>query len=98
MTLLTPPYLKPLAQRYLWWKTPEEVAAHPEQLIAQIMNIGAWDDVAALESEVGPERLCAVLIHAQPGQFSARSWQFWHLRLHLADIEHIPALPKRTFR
>ncbi|MDN5925320.1 MAG: hypothetical protein L0H70_10035 [Xanthomonadales bacterium] len=92
------PHLAALAKRYLWWKTPVEVAAHPDLLIAQIMNIGTWDDVVALEAAVTTDQLRNVLTHAAPGQFSPKSWQFWHLRLHLADIDHIPPPPKRSFQ
>ncbi len=90
-------HLQSLGKRYLWWMTPEEVAAHPDRLIAQIMDIGTWDDWVTLEREVAVEHLRAVLRHAEPGQFSARSWQFWHLRLHLAELDRVPALLRRSF-
>ena len=89
--------LESLGKRYFWWKTPDEVAAHPDLLIAQIMDIGTWDDWVTLERAVPAEHLCEVLRHAEPGQFSARSWQFWHLRLHLAELDGVPALPRRSF-
>ncbi len=92
-----PQPLAALAKRYLWWKTPEEVAAHPDLLIAQIMNLGTWDDWVTLEHAIPEEHLRRVLKHAEPGQFSARSWQFWHLRLHLAELDRVPALPQRSF-
>lgn len=90
--------IEALGKLYLWWKTPEEIAARPDMLIAQIMNIGTWDDVVALEQAVPVEHLRDVLTHAEPGQFSARSWQFWHLRLHLADLDNVPPMPRRSFQ
>lgn len=98
MTAMNVHDIASLGKRYLWWKAPEEVAVRPDLLIAQIMNIGTWDDVVALENNTTVERLRDVLTQAEPGQFSPRSWQFWHLRLHLADIDHVPPLPRRNFQ
>lgn len=92
-----PQSLASLARRYLWWKTPEEAAAYPELLMAQIMDIGTWDDWVTLECAVPAEHLRQVLRHAEPGQFSPRSWQFWHLRLSVADLDTVPPLPQRSF-
>jgi hypothetical protein len=95
--MIAPQLITPLAKKYLWWKTPEEVSAQPDLLIAQIMNIGTWDDVVMLEGSVPVEQLRRLLTQAEPGQFSDKSWQFWHLRLHLADIDHVPPPPRRQF-
>ncbi|WP_299687506.1 hypothetical protein [Hydrocarboniphaga sp.] len=61
------------------------------------MNLGTWDDVATLEAAVPSERLRQVLTHAEAGQFSEKSWHFWHLRLHVAELGSIPPLPQRKF-
>lgn len=37
--------LKPLASKYIWWKTPEDAVVMPERVIAQVMNIGDYADV-----------------------------------------------------
>jgi hypothetical protein len=89
--------LKPMASKYIWWKTPEEALAMPERVIAQVMNIGDYDDVLALEAVVSEADLAQVLAHAQAGQFSARSWTFWHYRLGLSEVGQVPALPVRRF-
>ncbi len=59
------------------------------------MNIGDYDDVQALVSSVGEGYLRDVLIHAEIGQFNARSWAYWHYRLGLAEPDRVPPLPKR---
>lgn len=87
--------LKPLARKYIWWKTPEEAVALPERVIAQVMNIGDYDDMQRLAAEVGDKVLCTVLSHAEAGQFNERSWAYWHYRLGLADMDQVPALPVR---
>ncbi|MDR1890222.1 MAG: hypothetical protein LBQ81_12730 [Zoogloeaceae bacterium] len=89
--------LKPLASKYIWWKTPEEAVAMPMRVIAQVMNIGDYSDVQSLVSQVGDEVLREILTHAEAGQFNERSWAYWHYRLGLADVDHVPALPVRRF-
>lgn len=69
-----------LAGRYLWWENP----AAPHSLVravAQIMNLGTYDDIRKLEEIVPPAMLHRAMSEAQPGWFSARSWEFWRGRL-----------------
>jgi hypothetical protein len=89
--------LKQLAAKYIWWKTPDEAVAMPERVIAQVMNIGDYADVHALATLVGDDVLRTVLTHAEAGQFSARSWAYWHYRLGLASVDQVPAAPVRKF-
>jgi hypothetical protein len=86
-----------LARKYLWWKTPAEAMATPEGVIAQVMNLGDFEDVQALANRVGDEVLRDVLTQAEAGQFNARSWAYWHYRLGLAEVDHLPPLPTRRF-
>ncbi len=69
----------------------------PQRVIAQVMNIGDYTDVQLLASQVGDDVLRQVLAHAQAGQFNERSWTYWHYRLGLASVDHVPALPVRRF-
>ena len=69
--------------------------AAPERIIAQVMDIGDYEDVQTLASQLGDEMLRQVLTHAEAGQFSERSWAYWHYRLGLADLDQIPPLPVR---
>ena len=69
----------------------------PERVIAQVMNIGDYADVQLLAAQVGDDVLRQVLAHAQAGQFNERSWAYWHYRLGLASVDHVPALPVRRF-
>ncbi len=89
--------LTPLASKYAWWKTPEDAVLMPERVIAQVMNIGDYADVQTLVSAVGDEVLREVLTHAEAGQFNERSWAYWHYRLGLASVGHVPALPVQRF-
>ena len=89
--------LKPLAQKYIWWKTPDEALAMPQRVIAQVMNIGDYDDVQALAKLMGDGTLRQTLAAAQAGQFTPRSWAYWHYRLGLHIEESVPAMPVRSF-
>jgi hypothetical protein len=87
--------LKRLATRYVWWKTPEEALEFPLRLIAQVMDIGDYDDIQFVAKLVGDEGLRDVLRHAEIGQFSGPAWHYWHYRLGMADVGHVPPLPYR---
>ena len=87
--------LKTFARKYIWWKTPEEAVAQPQRIVAQVMDMGDYDDVQSLVHETGTAYLREVLTHAEAGQFNARSWMYWHYRLGLSDPGKVPALPER---
>ena len=95
--VIDPDVLKRLAGSYVWWKTPEEASLTPERVMAQVMNIGDYADVQLLVHSAGNDALRAVLKHAQAGQFSPRSWAYWHYRLGLAEVDQVPPLPVRSF-
>ncbi len=83
------------AAKYIWWKTPGEALQYPDRVIAQVMDIGDYDDVQQLVAQVGDEYLRRVLIRAEIGQFSERSWAYWHYRLGLAAPGNVPPMPQR---
>ena len=89
--------LKELARKYIWWKTPDEAISRPQRIIAQVMNLGDYDDVQSLAIQVGDAVLRQALIQSEAGQFNERSWIYWHYRLGLADLGQVPPLPVRTF-
>jgi hypothetical protein len=83
------------ATKYVWWKAPDEALAHPERIVAQVMNIGDYDDVRTLFKLVDEEYLRAVLQGAEAGELNERSWAYWHYRLGLSEPGEVPALPER---
>ncbi|HDL98727.1 MAG TPA: hypothetical protein ENH16_03980 [Desulfobacteraceae bacterium] len=85
-----------MAHKYIWWKTPQEATRQPERIIAQVMDIGNYDDVQRLVAMVGEKSLRRVIINAEAGQFSERSWHYWHYRLGLAAPGRVPDMPKRS--
>lgn len=90
-------WLKPLANKYVWWKASDEAISMPERVIAQVMNLGDYADVQLLANQVGDDVLREILSHAEAGQFNERSWAYWHYRLGLARLDAVPALPIRRF-
>lgn len=89
--------LLPFAQKYIWWKTPDEAVKYPFRVMAQVMDLGTLEDMHALAKLVGDDTLRAVVRHAEAGQFRPRSWAYWHYRLGLAEVGHVPEMPRRRF-
>jgi hypothetical protein len=89
--------LRNFAERYMWWKLPSEALLYPERILAQVMNLGTYDDLRRLVTTFGYEQLRQVLGNAEPGWFNERSWFFWHYRLGMATLEKAPPpLPVRV--
>lgn len=95
MTPPDPASLTGLARKYIWWTTPDVAITMPERVVAHVMNIGDYDDVQALAMLAGDDYFREVLRHAEIGQFTPRSWAYWHYRLGLAAPGHVPAMPTR---
>jgi hypothetical protein len=90
--------LERLAGKYIWWKAPVEAVKAPERVLAQVMDIGVWQDMFLIRDLFGEEILRAVLRNAEAGWFRGRSWHYWHYVLGLAkDSSDIPPLPTRRF-
>lgn len=53
MAGIDPKTLQPYARKYLWWKTPEEAVGQPLRVVAQVMDIGDYDDVQRLIHQIG---------------------------------------------
>lgn len=83
--------LRQLAAKYIWWKTPEEAMQYPRRVVAQVMNLGDYGDVQEMVHAVGDEVLKEALRRAEAGEFSEKSWVYWHLRLGLP----CPSMPVR---
>lgn len=87
--------LKLFAAKYIWWKALNEALLQPERVVAQVMNIGDYADVQTLAAQAGDDYLREVLMSSEIGQFSARSWAYWHYRLGVAAPGQVPPMPRR---
>ncbi len=88
-------FLLRAAKTYIWWKTPEEAFGFPRRIIAQVMDKGRWEDVCDLMQLYSKDDLRTVLLQSEKGEFSLKSWHFWHYRLGVCDIGQVPALHER---
>lgn len=93
-----PTVLASLAKKYIWWKSLSEAMQYPERIIAQVMNIGDYDDIQLLMSSVDKECLTKILKAAEIGQFNEKSWHYWHYRLGLSKLGQVPDLPSNRFQ
>jgi len=93
---IAPDILSQMAAKYIWWKTPDEAMRHPRRVITQVMNIGDYGDVQDLAHALGNEALKDAMCGAEAGEFSEKSWVYWHLRLGLCPPQEAsPPLPVR---
>lgn len=83
------------ARKYIWWLTPAEALDYPARIVAQVMNLGEFNDARRLVEALGEDTLRAVLARAEAGQFNARSWHYWHYRLGVAQPGKVAPLPVR---
>ena len=92
--------LAEFGRKYLWWKPVGGEPHSEDRIIAQTMNLGTYDDILLLEQTVGKSRLVEIMLQAQPGWISDRSWEFWRGRLSFATGAAIPIPdkpPRRSF-
>jgi hypothetical protein len=93
-----PDVIAEFGRKYLWWEPVDGQPHSEERIIAQTMNLGTYDDILLLEQTVGRPRLVEIMLRAEPGWISDRSWEFWRGRLSLATGTAIPNVtPRRAF-
>lgn len=90
--------LRDFAAKYIWWKTPDEALNHPKRVVAQVMELGTFEDMQKLLQLSDRNYLIEVLSHSEAGWFTPRSWHFWHFKLGLAEPGAVPPLPVRRFQ
>ena len=89
----TPDLVTELEKKYFWW---EPVGAQPRserRIVAQAMDLADFADIRRLEIEIGPAKLIDVMLAAEPGWLSNRSWEFWRGRLTAATGRSLPETP-----
>jgi hypothetical protein len=87
-----------LGRKYLWWQPVDGGRFPEERVLAQIMDVATYDDILQLEAALGRERLVDVMLQAEPGWLSDRSWEFWRGRLSFATGVMLPEKgPRRLF-
>ena len=82
-----------LAGRYVWWS--EEQHVDRTRVLAQVMEIGTYDDIRRIEAVFTPAELRDVMLQAPEGAIGRRSWDFWRGRLRGAGCPTVPSAPPR---
>lgn len=85
------PAAETMAAKYVWWKEPTEALQNKHHFLAQLMTLGTLEDVQWMVRSYREEELKEALEMAPPGIFNGRSWNFWHLRLGIAEVPELPA-------
>src|SRR5262245_319193 len=65
-----------LAPRYVWWPLEGSNEDRTDRTLAQVMNLGTYPDIRAIEAVFGRRELIAVMARAQPGRYVDRSLGF----------------------
>ena len=87
-----------LERKFFWWEPVGAQVRSDDRILAQAMNFASFAEVRELEKVLGPDHLAQVMMHAEPGWLSERSWEFWRGRLALATGRAMPPEPpRRTF-
>jgi hypothetical protein len=84
-----------LERQYFWWEAVGDLPRSHERIIAQAMNFAPFHDVLRLERKAGVDYLAGLMLEAEPGWLSDKSWEFWRGRLSLATGKVIPETPPR---
>ena len=87
-----------LGPKYLWWDFVGDERQREVRVLAQVMDLGTYEDIQAVEQYWSPGDLARILSKAQPGWISDRSWSFWLGRLNGSVSTPIaPHPPRRAF-
>ena len=95
MTIVAPypTELVRVAQKVVWYDTPEQTLADLPTFLTHLMVYGSLRDVAIVERYVPVEEFQRVLEKAPAGIFTQEVWRRWHERLGMP----VPPLPRRRF-
>jgi hypothetical protein len=80
-----------LLDRLFWWK--DAAALPPEEVAAQAMVLGTWDDIRAARERYGEDIFARVLAAPPRGIFDAKSWTFWHKKTGRVPVPPLPDQP-----
>jgi len=84
--------LKNVARGLFWWQPPEVSLKNSRRFLAQVMNLGSWDELQLVKKAYDWDAFKDALLHAEAGWFDPRSWALWH---HVFGLEVGP-MPKRS--
>jgi hypothetical protein len=86
-----------LERKYFWWEPVDAQPRSETRILAQVMDLGSFEDMRRLEKLLDPDRLATVMLSAEPGWISERSWEFWRGRFFAVGKAIPDAPPRRHF-
>jgi hypothetical protein len=79
-----------LETKFFWWEVVGSQPRTNARILAQAMELAPFEDVRRLET-------VELMLNAEPGWLSDRSWEFWRGRLTIATGKTIPEeAPRRS--
>ena len=88
-----PPDLCAVAQRVVWFESPDETLRQPKRFLAYLMTFGTVEEILTVRKYLSPQDFEAVLADPPPGIFDVHSWSYWN---GVFDRRPAPPLPQRT--
>lgn len=95
--VVPPGFLSDLENQFFWWESVTTRPRSPDRVIAQAMDRALFEDIRQLEMTLALDQLANVMVHAEPGWFSDRSWELWRGRLKGAGRPIPETPPRRSF-
>ena len=87
------PELCAVAQRVVWFETPQEALHYPNRFLAYLMTYGTLEEILIVKRYFSDQDFKSALLDAPPGIFDIRSWTYWNL---VYGREPVPPMPKRS--
>ncbi len=84
--------LEDLANKLVWWKTPEEALKDRKRILVQVMVYGTAQDLVVAKDFFSDEDFLEVLEDPPSAIFDPRSWAYWNL---MYDQYPAKPMPKR---
>jgi hypothetical protein len=87
------PELCAVAQRVVWFETPQEALHYPKRFLAYLMTYGTLEEILIVKRYFSDQDFRSALLDPPPGIFDIRSWNYWNL---VYGREPVPPRPQRS--
>jgi hypothetical protein len=88
------PEIDALAQRMIWFESPDKALADPIRFVAYVMAHATPEDLTVVRRYLSEDDFREALDKAPPGIIDPRSWAYWNSRFGRYPP---PPMPRRTF-
>ena len=88
------PEIDALAQRMIWFESPDKALADPIRFVAYVMAHATPEDLTVVRRYLSEDDFREALDKAPHGIIDPRSWAYWNSRFGRYPA---PPMPRRTF-